>query len=69
MSMNIVDFGVLMVDENLNTVKPEQWRELSDAQKSTFRNSWARRGIVSFCCLNCGYPTVHGQGMCVSCSP
>ena len=65
--MNIVDFGVLMVDEDLNSIKPEQWRQLSEVQKSTFLNSWARRGIASFRCLNCSYPTAHGQARCEAC--
>jgi len=65
--MNIVDFGVLMVDEDFNTIKPEQWRQLSDMQKTIFTRSWNMRGVASFCCINCGYPTVHGQGMCEAC--
>ena len=65
--MNIVDFGVLMVDETLDTIKSEQWREMNAQQRRQFIDSWNRRGIASFCCIKCGYPTVHGQSGCEAC--
>jgi hypothetical protein len=65
--MNIVDFGVVMVDRDLDTVTPEEWREMSKRQRADFINSWARRGVVSFQCLGCSFPTAHGQSTCESC--
>lgn len=65
--MNIVDFRVLMVDENLDTIKAQQWREMTVEQRAEFINNQLRKGFASFGCVRCGYPTHHGQSTCEAC--
>lgn len=52
-----------------NTVTPEQWRNAKVFQRAAFHRHWAKRGLMYHVCLTCGFPTVYGQGVCVSCRP
>lgn len=54
-------------NETLDTITPEQWRELLPAERTMFINSWHNKGVVSFRCMACGYPTAHGQSRCEAC--
>ena len=53
--------------EMIDTVSPDQWRKMSGQQRIEFHRYWANRGIGSFRCLNCSFPTIHGQGRCEVC--
>ena len=53
----------------LDTVTPGEWRAASKAERDKFIVAWARKGLVSFCCLGCGFPTAHGQAECEACRP
>jgi predicted RNA-binding Zn-ribbon protein involved in translation (DUF1610 family) len=53
--------------ETLDSITPEQWNKFSKDEKINFNNYWIIQGVVSFLCLNCGYPTVRGQSRCVAC--
>ena len=53
--------------ETLNSVTPEQWRRATQKQREAFHRYWAERGVASFVCLTCGFPTVRGQASCEAC--
>lgn len=62
-----MDFKILCIDEDLNSITPEQWRQLTVKQRSEFKHYKAMEGSVSFCCITCGYPTCRGVAACDAC--
>lgn len=55
--------------ETLDTVRPDQWREMSEEEHVEFLRYWRLQGQISFCCLGCGFPTPRGQAACDACYP
>lgn len=47
----------------------EQWREMTNELKKEWNRQFRVWGIVSFRCINCGWPTESGMAWCVSCCP
>jgi len=53
---------------DINDMSVELWNSMSEEEHRAWNNFWRSKGIVSFCCLTCGFPTVTGQKGCVACS-
>jgi hypothetical protein len=53
----------------IDEVTPEQWQSWNAAHRNAFHLYWGTRGVVSMCCLRCGFPTRWGQVRCVACTP
>lgn len=53
----------------LDTVTAEEWRAATQDERRRFLQDWARRGVVSFVCLNCSFPSAHGVAFCEACRP
>src|SRR3990167_3982593 len=60
---------VIHQSRTLNTITASEWREATPLERHRFIESERRRGVVSFACLTCGFPTAHGVSSCESCSP
>lgn len=54
---------------DFDTVTASEWREASLSEREELVERQRKAGIVSFRCLGCGFPTVHGQAACESCRP
>lgn len=54
-------------DRDLDSVTPEDWRAASCVERAEFIQRWGRLGMVSFCCLVCGFPTARGMAGCDAC--
>ena len=58
-----------MISESrtLDSVTAEEWRTASSAEQKQFIERERKRGVVSFACLRCGFPTEHGCVGCEAC--
>lgn len=45
------------------------WRCMTKAERTVWKRFWNFQGIVSFGCIECGYPTGYGTAGCPSCHP
>ena len=61
------DGGKIPKDKTLDTVTAAEWRSASEKERREFIAGFLAKGIGSFCCLTCGFPTEHGQYCCESC--
>lgn len=64
--MNIVDFGVLTVDKDFDTITGAEWRDMTKDQRRKFWYIQRTRGHASRACLACGFPIAFSQG-CEAC--
>ncbi len=56
-----------MSQATIDTMRPVQWRQMTQQQREAFwRREW-KRGCAAHSCLTCGYPTVYGQASCKAC--
>lgn len=56
-----------MLDRTFNTITAAEWRGMTPEEREEFTMYWNRKGFASFQCLNCGFPTEHGQARCEAC--
>ena len=56
-----------MISETLDSIRPEQWRAMSAEDRQAFIQYWRERGMASYQCLTCGFPTSVGQVVCEAC--
>jgi hypothetical protein len=54
---------------DINQMTPKVWNAMSLIEQYEWRMFWNRKGILSFCCLSCGFPTSFGQSSCEACKP
>ena len=52
---------------DINDMSAELWNSMSKEEHRAWNNFWRSKGIVSFCCLTCGFPTGTGQVGCIAC--
>ena len=57
------------IERDFDTVTAAEWRAATEAERQAFWNRQRLSGSVSFCCLTCHFPTVHGQSTCEACEP
>ena len=58
-----------LMTETLDSIRADQWREMSQEERTEFLNYWASQGHISHSCLTCRFPTIYGQAVCEACSP
>lgn len=55
------------LDITIDDMTPEQWRTMTPEEHQEWWVSWTKKGVCSFCCLKCGFPTAYGQYGCDAC--
>lgn len=59
--------NAIPADRTLDDVTPEEWNAASHSERTNFFRTWMKRGFMSFCCVDCGYPLHHGWSRCEAC--
>ncbi len=54
-------------DVGINEMTAEIWRQMTASDRRAWTNWWRLQGLVSFACLNCGFPTETGRAGCEAC--
>jgi len=56
-------------ERSLDTVTANEWRISTVNERHDFIERERAKGIVSFVCIMCGFPTSRGMAGCDSCAP
>lgn len=54
---------------DLDSVTASEWRVAEIGERQEFLDRWRKRGVISFVCHNCWFPSAWGRSFCEACRP
>ena len=54
---------------DIDAMTPAEWNAMPPPDRRVWKMYWQSKGLISFRCLKCGYPTASGQVGCIACEP
>ncbi len=55
--------------KDVDKLTDDDWRTMTETQRSAYHSYWMSRGAMYFMCLGCSNPSAYGRACCPACLP